>query len=287
MFQLSVFPHQQELTRAADQIAVILGGLEVGHTALAGPKLEGGGDILVSVFDPLSDCVVQDGRECRRGIEELTAGQSPQIILAHAQQACCAALAVSGHTLNGQVPQAHPPELFCALCRALHRHPGPHQHGVHCAGTKIVLSGIPGPRLHRGAMPDHVLHGGSPNGIHRRPAADIVLRVHAHLAAKLHNIAVALALLCHGPLGFLGAGRRRRSLGDTFRLLSADTALTTGSALIFRLLLGFVDFPLEGVKLRLFLFRQAPPGSAGGVQNCLLPLDPLLFLHVLDTSILF
>ena len=115
VFQFAALTHAQELAGTAGQVLVILGGLEVGHAALGGPHLEGGGDGLVSLHNGLADRVVQDRGEGRRGVEELAAGHVPQVVLGHTEKGGRGPQALPGHALNGQIAQGQAAHLLRVL----------------------------------------------------------------------------------------------------------------------------------------------------------------------------
>ena len=287
VFQFSVFAHAQELTGAAGQILVVLGGLKVGHAALGGPHLEGGGHGLVSLHNGLADRVVQDRREGRRGVEELAAGHAPQVVLGHTEEGGGGAQALPGHTLDCQIPQGQAAHLLRALGGTLHVNAATHQQGVRGRLPEVVLlSAIVGHSGAHGAVVlDQKIHGRRPHVVHAGAAADVLRRIHAGLAAKGHNVGGSLALLRHGPLAVAHTaldGSGRGALAAVLRAALTAGGLADGLA---ALVACGVDHGLAAVKLRLLLGGQVPAlVSRQGHKFLLAGKGFLQFIHGFLTS---
>ncbi|CAN4010807.1 TnpV protein, partial [Dysosmobacter welbionis] len=106
--------------------------------------------------------------------------------------------------------------------------------------------------------------------VHGLAAADVLRRIHAHLPAQGHNVAVALAFCLH----------RRLSGCVVSAVLALCAGRLTGSAVALRRgfstalvpvlasrVPGGVNLSLELVKLRLLLAGQAPALVPGAGHN--------------------
>ena len=237
--------------------------------------------MVVELHDALADGLVEDGREGRRGVVELTAHLHVKVIRGHTQQLGGVA-ALAGQTLDGQVAEAHALELTCASRGVLQIDAtAPKQQGVRGVAAEFVLAaaghldvrgdgGVGGPQL---------LDDGRPDVLQAVAARDVVLRVDVEITAHGGDLRDAGALRLNGPLllsGGVGGGGGVRSSGGGSRRL-----LLTLFCLNFRA--QGVDFPLQGIELGLFLGGQGAVGASRGIDKGLLALgrseELLLLAH--------
>ena len=286
VLQLSALGHLVELA-AADGVFMGLAGLEVRQAALAGPQVIGGGHKLVLMYNGFLDSLIQNSGERGRGGKELAHRHVPQVVLAHAQQGGGGPLAAPGHALDHKVPHRHAAQAVRLSGRIAHRDAGTQQQGVHRCVAELIALAVIGPGAHGAAVGDHELHRRLAHLVHGLAAADVLRRIHAHLPAQGHNVAVALAFCLHRRLSgcvvsavlALCAGRLTGSAVALRRGFSAALVPVLASRVP-----GGVNLSLELVKLRLLLAGQAPALVPGAVHNRLLPGNHFLNVHCFLTS---
>ena len=275
MLQLAALGDFQELPGAAQQVLVVLGGLEVVQGALGGPDLEGGGGGLIPLDDALADGVVQDGGEGCGGAEELALQLIPQVVPAHPQQLGGGACALPGQALDGHIPQGQPLHLVGLLGGAAHGKAAAHQQGIRGRLAEVlllVLVAETGP--HRAVVLNHKVHGGSPDGVHVRAVLDVGGGVHPHLAAQAGDVGHPLALGGQGLLDGVGPG----GVCAPLALRCALAALAGGAGGLG------VDGLLAALELGLFLGGEAAVLGAGLVHQGLLTGKCFGFVHAVVTS---